>query len=237
MKTFIDQYRTMIEEAAGTFTMTQLQEIVGVDRRNVRKWVDGSGFPRADSLAKLADAMGYRLVKTGLNSDDHIEAEGFVKTEHGYAREIDLAEYEIVPLVKDPNLLSSDDYVLPDSNIRHYTLVHKSTPTLNQCSPNLIAVKVTEVAIGTLLEKSDVVIIDRGDTEIENGRIYLVRTPEPESRTMLRRVILDASGHLTFYAQSHNVEPCTFHLDRYGGAIKKAILGRGVRIRGDLRNL
>lgn len=236
MKTFIDQYRTMIEEAAGTFTMTQLQEIVGVDRRNVRKWVDGSGFPRADSLAKLADAMGYRLVKTGLDSNDRIQAENFVKTKDGtYAREIDLADFEIVPLVKDPDLLSTDDYLLPDGNIRHYALVHKSTPTLNECSPNLIAVKVTEKAIGTLLEKSDVVIIDREDTEIENGRIYLVRTPE--GQTMLRRVAIDPSGVLIFHSQNHNVTPLAFPLSAYGGDIKKAILGRGVRFRGDLRKL
>jgi hypothetical protein len=43
---------------------------------------------------------------------------------------------------------------------------------------------------------------------------------------------------LTFYAASHNVSPMMYSIaNDYGGDIGKAILGRGVRIRGDLRNL
>ena len=62
----------------------------------------------------------------------------------------------------------------------------------------------------------------------------LVRTPE--GKTMLRRVARDGE-RLTFYTTTHNLPPVIVHLDEYGGDIAKAVLGRGVRILGDLRSL
>lgn len=235
MKSFIDRYRTMLGEAVEMFGMVGLQNIVGVDRRNIKKWVDDNSFPRADSLAKLADETGWSLVKTGVNADNHLEAADFVKTDEGtYARKIDLRDFEIIPLVKHPDMLSTDNYVIPDNCIQRCDFIHKSTPILAECSPHLVAVKVEEVAIGTLLEQQDVILIDRGDREVENGRIFLVRTPE--GKTFLRRVIRDGE-RLTFYSSTHNLDPIICHLRDYGGDINKAILGRAVRIEGDLRNL
>lgn len=234
MKLFNDQFGTMLDEALSLFGAKGLAERLEVNYRNLQNW-SSEQLPQGKVLARLADLMGWSLVKTGVNADARLQAADFVKTQEGtYARKIDLRDYEIVPLVKHPDLLSTDSYIIPDNCIQRYDFIHKSTPTLSQCSPHLVAVKVEEVAIGTLLEQQDVILIDRGDCEVENGKIFLVRTPE--GKTFLRRVIRDGES-FTFYSSTHNLDPIICHLRAYGGEIHKAILGRAVRIEGDLRNL
>lgn len=237
-------YRTMLEEALAAYGVKGIAARLGVHHKNVALWLKGQ-FPRAEVLFGLAKLAGWRLVKTGVNADNHLEASDFVKTGDGtFAKKIDLRDYEIIPLVKHPDMLSTDNYVIPDNCILRYDFIHKSTPTLAECSSHLVAVKVEEIAIGTLLEQQDVVIIDRGDREVENGRIYLVRTPEKKTedgelvppKTFLRRVIRDGD-RFTFYSSTHNLPPIICHLRDYGGDMNNAILGRAVRIRGDLRNL
>ena len=239
MKSFIDQYRTMLSEAVEMFGMVGLQNIVGVDRRNIKKWVDGEGFPRADSLAKLADAMGWRLVKTGVNADNHLEAEDFVQVDDSVlARTVNLSDYEAIPLIDSPDVLTESGHI-PDGHIAHYGLIHKSTPFLQGCSPHLVAVAVLESSIGTMIEKSDTVIFDLNDRELEEGRVYLVRTPKRYGgKTMIRRVMVSGEGEgqrFTFYSETHNVPSQSYALWEYEG--DTVILGRGVWFRGDLRNL
>lgn len=240
MKSFMSQYKTMLEEAVELFGMGQLQDLVGVNRRNIKIWRDGNGFPRADSLASLADAMGWRLVKAGVNADSHLEAVDFVRVDdERLAQKVNLSDYEAIPMVDDPDVLS-DGYI-PDGHIAHYGLVHKSTPFLQGCSPHLVAVAVLESSIGTMIEKSDTVIFDLNDREIENGRVYLVRTPESYGgKTMIRRVMVageNEARRFTFYSENHDVPVQSYALWEYKNDISKIILGRGVWFRGDLRNL
>ena len=235
--TFVNAFRTAVRESLDLYGAQSLAQQVGVNYRTLQKWAEpDSQAPRADLLGRVLDLAGWKLVKVGVNTDAHLEAQDLVNIDGTLAKKIDISEYEAVPLVKDPNIIRDDNH-LPASSVLHYSLIHKSTRTLGECSPNLIAVSVAEMAIGTLLEEYDIVIVDLNDKKVVNGRIYLVRTPNGD--TCLRRVCTnEEETMLTFYATSHNVSPMMYSIaNDYGGDISKAILGRGVRIRGDLRDL
>lgn len=232
---FSNAYRQVVQEALDLYGAATVAEKTGINARNLKKWIDGTQSPRADLLGRVIDLMGWKLYRAGVNSDAHLEAEDFVIMNGTIASKVDLSQYEAVPLVKDPNIIRDDNHI-PDSSVAHYALIHKTTRTLSECSPNLVAVSVAETAVGTLLEEYDVVIVDLNDKEIKQGRIYLVRTPKGDTR--LRRVCVN-EGHsmITFYAKGHNVQPEMYSADDYGGDLSRAIVGRGVRIRGDLRSL
>jgi hypothetical protein len=233
---FSDSYRTVVQEAIDLYGAATVAEKTGINSRNLKKWVDGTQAPRADLLGRVIDLMDWKLVKAGVNTDARLEAQDFVIANGTIASKVDLSQYEAVPLVKDPNIIRDDNHI-PDSSVQHYALIHKSTRTLDECSPNLVAVSVAETAVGTLLEEYAVVIVDLNDNQIEQGRIYLVRNPKGD--TYLRRVCVnEEQTMITFYAVSHNVMPEMYSInDDFGGEISRAIVGRGVRIRSDLRKL
>lgn len=235
--TFVDTFRTAVRESIDLYGAQSLAQQVGVNYRTLQKWAEpGSQAPRADLLGRVLDLAGWKLVKSGVNSDAHLEAQDFIIIDGMIAKKIDITQYEAVPLVKDPNIIRDDNHI-PETSVAHYAIIHKTILERQGCSKNLVAVSVAETAVGTLLEQYDIVLVDLEDKEIEQGRIYLVRFPEGD--TCLRRVAINREHTmLTFYANSHNVDPEMYSIiDHYGGDIGKAILGRGIRIRGDLRNL
>lgn len=241
MKKFDEQIMELLQEAFDKFGYSGIQSETGIRRQNFQKWLSGEQYPSSKLLGKVADLMGYRLVKIGVDADQRMTAKNFVRQDDGsFARKIDLSQYEVVPVVKDPDTLPSspEESHIPDKDIQYPAIIHKSATVLDENSPNIIGVMVDGEKMGTPIEKSDSLFFDREDREIENGRVYLVRTPD--GQTLIRRVIAsekDGDLHLTFYAENPSVEPLAFTLKEYDGDINKAILGRGAWFRGNLREI
>ena len=241
MKNFSEQVTELLQEAFDKFGYVGIQKEIGIRRQNFQKWLNGEQSPRSDLLGKVADLMGYRLVKVGIDSDNRLQADNFIAQDDGnFSRKIDLSQYEVVPVVKNPDALSAipGESHIADKDIQYPAIIHKSATVLDENSPNLIGVVVDGKKMGAPVEKSDSLFFDREDREIENGRVYLVRTPD--GQTLIRRVIAsekDGDIHLTFYAENSAFEPLAFSLSEYDGDISKAILGRGVWFRGNLREI
>lgn len=241
MKTFAEQVTELLQEAFDKHGYVGIQNETGIRRQNFQKWLNGEQVPRSDLLGKVVDLMGYRLVKVGVDADNHLQADNFIAQDDGsFSRKIDLSQYEVVPVVKNPDALSSspEESHIPDKYIQYPAIIHKSATVLDENSPNLVGVVVDGEKLGAPVEKSDSLFFDREDREIENGRVYLVRTPD--GQTLIRRVIAsekDGDIHLTFYAENTAFEPLAFTLKEYDGDITKAILGRGVWFRGNLRDI
>ena len=98
----LHDYRTMLDEALATYGVKGIAAHLGVHHKNVALWLKGQ-FPRAEVLFGLAKLAGWRLVKTGVNADNHLEAEDFVQVDDALlARKVNLSDYEAIPLIDSP---------------------------------------------------------------------------------------------------------------------------------------
>lgn len=228
---FYDTVMTIVKEAADRYGVVGLSKLVDIDRRVLTNWLNGKAKgPSLDRIARVCDLMGYTPTSTSVNVGEPIN---FDMTYRPDGIMLDPQDYVPVPLVKDENLI--DGPVIPQSNIEHICPAHKSAPFV-QGRTHLISIAITDDIMAPLLSCDDYVIIDMDDREIEQGCLYLVRTPD-RTETAIRRVFIDGDA-ISFYNKDHSVEPRTFSLSRhYNGDLSKAILGRVVWGRIDLRNM
>lgn len=228
---FYDTVMNIVREAADRYGVAGLSQLIDVDRRVIANWLNGKAKgPSLDRIARACDLMGYMPTSTAVNVGEPID---FDMVYHPNGLMLDPKDYIAIPLVKDENLI--DGPVIPQSNIEHIGPAHKSAPFV-QGRTHLISIAITDDIMAPLLAKNDYVIIDLDDREIEQGRLYLVRNPD-RTKTAVRRVFIDGDS-ISFYNKDHSVEPKIFSLSRnYGNDLSKAILGRVIWGRIDLRSL
>jgi transcriptional regulator with XRE-family HTH domain len=228
---FYDSVMTILREAADRHGVAGLAQLIDVDRRVIANWLNGKAKgPSLDRIARVCDLMGYTPTAMTVSVEERIS---FDMPYHPEGLMLDPADYVPVPLVKDENLI--DGPTIPLSNIAYFGPVHKSAAFV-QGRTHLISVRITDDTLAPLLGTNDSVIVDMDDLEIEQGRLYLVRTPD-RSQTSVRRVIIDGDA-ITFYDKAHTVDPRIFSLSRdYADDLSKAIIGRIIWGRTDMRNL
>ena len=137
MKKFDEQIMELLQDAFDKFGYSGIQSETGIRRQNFQKWLSGEQYPSSKLLGKVADLMGYRLVKIGVDADQRMTAKNFVRQDDGsFARKIDLSQYEVVPVVKDPDTLPSspEESHIPDKDIQYPAIIHKSASVLDEIS-------------------------------------------------------------------------------------------------------
>jgi transcriptional regulator with XRE-family HTH domain len=219
-------------EQAGN--VQKLAEITGIPRSTIQRWQSGKSDP---SLTKFGAVMSYIGVLPQRVGQAKAEPISFAKVEFEGVK-VPTGEYLRVPIIKDVSLLHGADLFVPATNITGFALPSAEAKEVSD-RPHTVAIMVKDRDMTPLLDPGDLVYVDRADTRIVSGHIYLVRTKS--GRVCLRRVHKVQDGDdatLYLVAENSRIEPCHLSVNRdCAGDKTNAILGLAYAARTDLMNM
>jgi hypothetical protein len=234
---FHEDFRRALERAAtGKFrNTTNLARQAGVQQASLSRYFTKNTGINIDAVAKLADAMGAKLVFPEDEQEHTVKDVQFISAHKVSAPRSTLGpseeDYLAVPLAATP--VAAGPGLIPEDKIRGWILVWRHQEAVLWRS-NLVAVELGrgENSMAPTLHPGDIVLVDRNDREPEPaGKIMLVSEPGPDGGAMIKRVStqrLDNDVELVFYSDnSREFPPRTFRLGRdYEGDLTRAIAGR-----------
>ena len=231
------EYHALIEEAvAKAGSVVALAKATGIARQTISKWLAKQSGPTATNLAKVMQYIGVHPVQVG---QEQVETVNFAAVEWEGVEMPCPSDYKAVPVLADPNLIDGDSLLTPRNNIADWALPAANSKSVRN-RPHTIAIMVKDTSMSPLLDPGDMVYVDREDTAISPGGIYLVRHADTQA-VCLRRVHekeTDVDTILYYVADHPKVEPCHYSVAKdFGGNRNQAILGRAVTARVDLLNL
>ena len=219
-------------EQAGS--VQKLAEITGIPRSTIQRWQTGKSDP---SLSKFGAVMSYIGVLPQRVGQAKAEPISFAKVEFEGVK-VPTGEYLRVPIIRDISLLNGADLFVPATNITSFALPSAEAKEVSDRT-HTIAFMVEDKDMTPILDPGDLVYVDRADTKIVAGHIYLVRTKK--GHVCLRRVHEKQDGDdtiLYLVADNPRIEPSHLSVNKdCAGDKTNSILGVAYTARTDLMNM
>lgn len=224
-------YATAIGWLSGWANKAELLRQTGAKKATFYKVLQGKNTS-AEEFMRWLDHLGWRLTPPGDLSDTSRPVQ-FVKllpsSGTGHLPAPDADKYRAIPLVQGE--VAAGEGLLPEEGLESWVLIYMNDPAVSQRS-NLIAVRVgkKQNSMLPLIWPGDMLLVDREDKVVQEGRIYLVRDPE-EGAAIKRVKVFERKGKMSVTFYSENVPehpPATYEVDQFKGGLAGAIVGRCV---------
>lgn len=216
-----------------------LAEKAGVGQPNVSKFLSGKAIPRFDTVARILEALGARILFPD-EERDTTKPVVFVSPRRSGnvadpAASIPSESYLAIPLAQGGAAAASGQ--IPEDAVRGWVLARKDQTSIRYRT-NLVAIEVGkgQESMAPTLHPLDVVLVDRDDFRPEpEGSLFLVREPGPEGEVAVKRVYTSRKAGqtlLTFVADNpdkRSFPPAVHSLEAdFQGDLRRAIVGRVV---------
>ncbi|SNS17067.1 Peptidase S24-like [Humidesulfovibrio mexicanus] len=213
----------------------RMADALGIDPSQLNRFIEGERGLSVDTLGRVLDGLGARLVLPGEAPPEVAREVCFVSARPtgtvGDPAPPASEDYFAVPLATEP--VAAGPGRIPQDDIRGWVLVWRHHESVRFRS-DLVAVSIGkgEVSMVPTLHPGDIVLVDRGEKAPDPpGKIMLVC--EPDGGCAVKRVStrpVDGDLELVFYSDnSRDYPPRVFRLNRdYGGELSAAIGGRVV---------
>ena len=226
---FIGLLRTAIDEVCGG-SQREAARVCGVDPSAVNRWLNGKTSPRVEDVAPLFDAAGITLCKAGAEAGYNVTfaAPELINGEGG----VEEQKWVAVPIVKDPGRLSAG--FIPRENRAEWAIVHREFRSVKD-RQDMLVVLAEDDSMAPTISQGAAVLIDRDFEELEDGRMYLVRT---EGFAGVRRVFVMPDGDdrlLIMSAENSKYPPIVRLVKKHlGGDVRRCVLGRATWVRDEI---
>jgi len=213
----------------------RMADALGIDPSQLNRFMDGERGLSVESLGRVLDGLGARIVLPGEPEAEGAREVCFVAPRitgavHG-VQPPQAEDYFAVPLAEEP--VAAGPGRVPEDAIRGWVLVwrhHESVRFRN----DLVAVAIGkgQTSMIPTLHPGDIVLVDRAERSPEPaGKLMLIC--EPDGGCAVKRVAsrpVDGDVELVFYSDnSRDYPPAVHRLNRdYGGDLAAAIGGRVV---------
>ncbi|OIO02201.1 MAG: peptidase S24 [Desulfovibrionaceae bacterium CG1_02_65_16] len=209
----------------------RMADALGIDPSQLNRFMDGERGLSVESLGRILDGLGARVVLPGGPEEEPAREVRFVSSRPAALDMPSPAaeDYFAVPLATLPAAAAPGR--IPQENIQGWVLVWRHHESVRFRS-DLVAVAIApgDDAMAPALHAGDIVLVDRAEKSPDPaGKIMLVR--EPDGACAVKRVATqptEADLELVFYADTpRSVPPRVHRLNRdYGGELARAIGGR-----------
>ncbi len=236
---------TKVGEGAEYPNRKRMADALGVDPSQLNRFLDGERGLSADTIGRILDGLGARLVLPGAEADLARTAARdvcFVAAKattglaglSGSGRELpplQNEDYFAVPLAQ--SAAAAGPGILPEDQVRGWVLVWRHHESVRFRS-DLVAVEIGrgEMSMVPTLHPGDIVLVDRAEKSPDPaGKIMLVC--DPDGGCAVKRVSarpVEGDTELVFYSDNSREFPPLVHRLRrdYGGELSAAIGGRVV---------
>ena len=216
-----------------------LAEKSGVGQPNISKFLSGKAIPRFDTVARILETLGARLLFPDEERDTTKSVVFVSPKRSGGAQETSAApqaeNYMAIPLAQGS--VAAGPGLVPEDAVRGWVLAMKDQSSIRYRT-NLVALEVGkgQESMVPTLHPMDIVLVDRDDFRPEpDGSIFLVREPGPEAEVAVKRVYTsrkEGQTLLTFVSDNpdkRSYPPSVHSLESdYQGDLRRAIVGRVV---------
>jgi len=236
---FTSNLRTMlwarVGESKDFANRKRMADALGIDPSQLNRFMDGERGLSVESLGRILDGLGARVVLPGGAEPEAAREVCFVAPRAtGAAYDVvppAAEDYFAVPLAAEP--VAAGPGRIPQDDILGWVLVWRHHESVRFRS-DLVAVTIGagEVSMSPTLHPGDIVLVDRGEKSPDPaGKIMLVSYPD--GLCAVKRVstrMVEGDMELVFYAENpREYPPCVHRLNRdYGGELARAIGGRVV---------
>lgn len=219
---------------------SSLAEKAGVGQPNVSKFLSGKAVPRFDTVARLLEALGAKIVFPD-DERDTTKPVVFVSAKRpgsvgaGESSRPEPENYMAIPLAQGG--VAAGPGLIAEDAVRGWVLAMKDQSSIRYRS-NLVAVEIgrNQESMVPTLHPLDIVLVDRDDFRPEpDGSIFLVRHPGPDAEVAVKRVYTsrkDSQTLLTFVSDNpdkRSYPPSVYSLETdYAGDLRRAVVGRVV---------
>ena len=213
----------------------RMADALGIDPSQLNRFMDGERGLSVESLGRIMDGLGARLVLPGEAEAEAAREVCFVSPRTTGAMNDAMPpaaeDYFAVPLAAEP--VAAGPGRIPQDDIRGWVLVWRHHESVRFRS-DLVAVTIgkNEMSMVPTLHPGDIVLVDRAEKSPDpDGKIMLVT--EPDGGCAVKRVAtrpVDGDVEFVFYSDNSKVYPprvCRLNRD-YGGELGNAIGGRVV---------
>jgi len=213
----------------------RMADALGIDPSQLNRFMDGERGLSVESLGRILDGLGARVVLPGGAEPETAREVCFVAPRATGAAHDATApaaeDYFAVPLATEP--VAAGPGRIPQDDIRGWVLVWRHHESV-RFRTDLVAVTIGkgELSMEPTLHPGDIVLVDRAEKSPDpEGKIMLVC--EPDGGCAIKRVstrAVDGDLELVFYSDnSRAFPPRVYRLNRdYGGELSRAIGGRVV---------
>jgi len=216
-----------------------LAEKAGVGQPNVSKFLSGKAIPRFDTVARILEALGAKILFPD-EERDTTKSVVFVsaKRSGGVADAVGAPaaeNYMAIPLAQ--GAVAAGPGLIPEDAVRGWVLALKDQSSIRYRT-NLVAMEVGkgQESMAPTLHPMDIVLVDRDDFRPEpDGSIFLVREPGPDAEVAVKRVYTtrkEGQTLLTFVSDNpdrRTYPPSVHSLESdFQGDLRRAIVGRVV---------
>lgn len=140
---------------------------LGLKNMTLKNWIEGNRTPSLDALQPVFDALGWQLFFPGE----------------------DLAEYELIP--KTSARAGAGSSHLTDDKTEGLYAFRKKFLSLMKISKNSVLIDVMDDSMEPTLRNGDTILIDRSDTRVTHGNIYLVSF---QDQLLIKRLFKGVGG-------------------------------------------
>ena len=213
----------------------RMADALGIDPSQLNRFMDGERGLSVESLGRILDGLGARLVLPGEAAPEAAREVCFVAARAaGAGKDAPhpaAEDYFAVPLATEA--VAARPGSIPQDEILGWVLVWRHHESVRFRS-DLVAATIGkgELSMTPTLHPGDIVLVDRADKSPDPaGKIMLVT--EPDGGCAVKRVAtraVDGDVELVFYSDnSRDFPPRVYRLNRdYGGELGRAIGGRVV---------
>jgi len=216
-----------------------LAEKAGVGQPNVSKFLSGKAIPRFDTVARILETLGARILFPDDERDTTRTVVFVAAKRSGGAAEsaspIAPENYMAIPLAQ--GAVAAGPGLIPEDAVRGWVLAMKDQSSIRYRT-NLVAMEVGkgQESMVPTLHPLDIVLVDRDDFRPEpDGSIFLVREPGPDAEVAVKRVYTsrkEGQTLLTFVSDNpdkRSYPPSVHSLESdYQGDLRRAVVGRVV---------
>ncbi len=216
-----------------------LAEKAGVGQPNVSKFLSGKAIPRFDTIARILETLGARILFPDEERDTTKPVVFVTAKRSGNVADPSIApnpeSYMAIPLAQ--GAVAAGPGLIPEDAVRGWVLALKDQSSIRYRT-NLVALEVGkgQESMVPTLHPMDIVLVDRDDFRPEpDGSIFLVREPGPDAEVTVKRVYTyrkEGQTLLTFVADNpdkRSFPPSVHSLEAdYQGDLRRAIVGRVV---------
>jgi len=216
-----------------------LAEKAGVGQPNVSKFLSGKAIPRFDTVARILEALGARILFPD-EERDTTKTVVFVAAKRSggvaeCATQPSAENYMAIPLAQ--GAVAAGPGLIPEDAVRGWVLAMKDQASIRYRT-NLVAMEVGkgQESMVPTLHPLDIVLVDRDDFRPEpDGSIFLVREPGPDAEVAVKRVYTsrkEGQTLLTYVSDNPDKRfypPSVHSLETdFQGDLRRAIVGRVV---------
>lgn len=226
---------------------------LGIDSASglLGKWLNGERVPSASKLFPILEKLGVtlklpesedtaqdvRLINAALAplADGSGLAEARFPAPRPHAD-----DYLAVPLVAD---FAAGPGHIPPENVKDWLIVSRNHMAV-RVRKNILGVQLSRDALNMepTLRPGNIVLVDRDDRNVENGRMFLVREPDDNGDASIKRVAVTEAGgkeqdfRVTYYGDNPSCPPRIYSLQKdFGGDWEKVVVGRVLCVWADMR--